>query len=60
MMIKTVEEFLEEFISEDLVLAVLSGCRKKDLPSRVRIRPVELKGFRNPGYKGDTHQLRQG
>lgn len=44
MMIKTVEEFLEEVISEDLILAVLSGCRKKELPSRVRIRPVELKG----------------
>ena len=35
----TTDEFLEE-----LILAVLSGCRKKDAPDRVRIRPVELKG----------------
>lgn len=41
---KTLQEFLEEQISEDLILAVLSGCRKKDMPARVRIRPVELKG----------------
>ena len=41
---KTLQEFLEKQISEDLILAVLSGCRKKDMPARVRIRPVELKG----------------
>lgn len=41
---KTIQEFLEEQIREDLILAVLSGSRKKDIPTRVRIRPVELKG----------------
>lgn len=41
---KTLQEFLEEQISEDLILAVLSGSRRKDIPTRVRIRPVELKG----------------
>lgn len=41
---KTIQEFLENQISEDLILAVLSGSRKKDIPTRVRIRPVELKG----------------
>ena len=41
---KTLQEFLEEQISEELILAVLSGSRKKEIPSRVRIRPVELKG----------------
>ena len=41
---KTIQEFLEEQISENLILAVLSGSRKKDIPTRVRIRPVELKG----------------
>lgn len=35
---------MEEQISEELILAVLSGSRKKEIPSRVRIRPVELKG----------------
>ncbi len=44
MMEKTIEEFLEELIGDELVLAVFSGCRKKELPSRIRIRPVELKG----------------
>ena len=44
MMEKTIEEFLEDLISDELVLAVFSGCRKKELPSRIRIRPVELKG----------------
>ena len=43
-MMKTLQEFLEEQISEELILAVLSGSRKKEIPSRVRIRPVELKG----------------
>lgn len=41
---KTIQEFLENQISDDLILAVLSGSRKKDIPTRVRIRPVELKG----------------
>ena len=41
---KTLHDFLNEQLTEDLILAVLSGSRKKDAPSRVRIRPVELKG----------------
>lgn len=28
---KTIQEFLEEQIREDLILAVLSGSRKKDI-----------------------------
>lgn len=41
---KTIEEFLEQFINENMILAVFSGCRRKDAPARIRIRPVELKG----------------
>ena len=41
---KTIEEFLEELINENLILAVFSGCRIKTAPPRVRIRPVEIKG----------------
>ena len=40
----TTDEFFDQLISENMILAVLSGCRRKDAPSRVRIRPVELKG----------------
>lgn len=42
----TLQEFLEKQFDEDLMLAVLSGQRskEKDVPSRVRIRPIELKG----------------
>ena len=42
----TLQEFLEKQFDEDLMLAVLSGQRskEKDAPSRVRIRPIELKG----------------
>lgn len=43
-MMKTIEEFLDELIGEELILAVLSGCRNRELPSRIRIRPVKLKG----------------
>lgn len=38
------DEFFDELINENMILAVLSGCRRKDAPSRVRIRPVEVKG----------------
>jgi len=41
---KTIQEFLEKQINGELILAVLSGSRKKEVPTRVRIRPVELKG----------------
>lgn len=41
---KTLQEFLEEQIGQELILAVLSGSKSKEIPSRVRIRPVELKG----------------
>ena len=40
----TTDEFFDQLISENMILAVLSGCRRKDAPSRVRIRPVEVKG----------------
>lgn len=40
----TTDEFFDELINENMILAVLSGCRRKDAPSRVRIRPVEVKG----------------
>ena len=41
---KTIQDFLDELINEQLLQAVLSGPRKKDGVSRVKIRPVELKG----------------
>ena len=43
---KTLQEFLEEQFDQEMMLAVLSGQRKKDadVPSKVRIRPVEIKG----------------
>ena len=42
----TLQEFLEKQFDENMMLAVLSGQRskEKDAPSRVRIRPIELKG----------------
>ena len=40
----TTDEFFDELIKQNVILAVLSGCRRKDAPSRVRIRPVEVKG----------------
>lgn len=42
-MMKTIEEYLEEQINEQLNQAVLSGSRS-DGPSKVKIRPVEIKG----------------
>ena len=43
---KTLQEFLEEQFDQEMMLAVLSGQRRKDadVPSKVRIRPVEIKG----------------
>ena len=43
---KTLQEFLEEQFDQEMMLAVLSGQSKKDadVPSKVRIRPVEIKG----------------
>ena len=45
---KTLQNFLKEQIDDGVMLAVLSGQRKKepDVPSRVRIRPVEIRGER--------------
>ena len=40
---KTIDEYLEEQINEQLNQAVLSGSRG-DGPSKVKIRPVEIKG----------------
>ena len=42
----TLQEFLEKQFDEELMLAVLSGQRNKakDVPSKVRIRQIELKG----------------
>lgn len=36
--------FLEEIINEQMLQAVLSGSRRDDGPSKIKIRPVELKG----------------
>ena len=41
---KIIREFLEEQINEQLIQAVLSGCRTGEGPSKVKLRPVELKG----------------
>ena len=45
---KTLQNFLKEQFDDGMMLAVLSGQRKKepDVPSRVRIRPVEIRGKR--------------
>ena len=45
---KTLQNFLKEQFDDSMMLAVLSGQRKKepDVPSRVRIRPVEIRGER--------------
>ena len=45
---KTLQNFLKEQFDDGMMLAVLSGQRKKepDVPSRVRIRPVEIRGER--------------
>ena len=46
---KTLQEFLEEQFDQEMMLAVLSGQRKKDadVPSKVRIRPVEINSIRH-------------
>lgn len=41
---KNLKEYLEEQINENLIQAVLSAGRKADGPSKVKIRPVKLKG----------------
>ena len=41
---QTLREFLEHQINEDLVQAVMSGARGEDGPSRVKIRPILLRG----------------
>ena len=45
---KTLQNFLKEQFDDGMMLAVLSGQRKKepDVPSRVRIRPVGIRGER--------------
>ena len=43
-MMKTIREFLEKQINEQLIQAVLSGRRTGEGPSKVKLRPVELKG----------------
>lgn len=40
---KTIREFLEENINETLFQMVISSCRTSDGPSKVKIRPVQLK-----------------
>ena len=40
---KTIDEYLEEQINEQLCQAILSGSRR-DGPSKVKIRPVEIRG----------------
>ena len=39
---KTIDEYLEEQINEQLCQAILSGSRG-DGPSKVKIRPVEIR-----------------
>lgn len=41
---ENLRDFLEQTISEQLIQAVLSGSKEQDGPSKVKIRPVELKG----------------
>lgn len=41
---KTLQDFFDKLINEQLIQAVLSGPRHKDGASRVKIRPVELRG----------------
>ena len=42
-MAKTLDEFLDEQITEKLENAALSGCRVKDRPGKIRIRPVRIR-----------------
>lgn len=41
---ENLRDFLEETIGEQLIQAVLSGSKDSSGPSKVKIRPVELKG----------------
>ena len=41
---KTQNDFFDKLLNEQLIQAVLSGSRRKDGASRVKIRPVELQG----------------
>ena len=41
---KTLKEYLEKQINEQLKQAVLSGKRKGEGPSLIKVRPVEIKG----------------
>ena len=41
---KNLKEYLEEQINEQLIQAVVSGRRTGEGPSKVKLRPVELKG----------------
>ena len=43
-MMKTLKEYLEKQINEQLKQAVLSGKRKGEGPSLIKVRPVEIKG----------------
>ena len=44
---KTIDEYLEEQINEQLCQAILSGSRG-DGPSKVKIRPVEIRDAESP------------
>ena len=41
---KNLREYLEEQINENLIQAVLSAGRNKDGISKIKIRPIRLKG----------------
>ena len=41
---KTLKEYLEKQINEQLRQVVLSGKRKGEGPSLIKVRPVEIKG----------------
>ena len=41
---KNLKEYLEEQINENLIQAVLSAGRNKDGISKIKIRPIRLKG----------------
>jgi SAM-dependent methyltransferase len=43
--VEQLEEFLRQNISIDLLEMTLSGARSKDGPSKVKVRPIELKGI---------------
>ena len=42
-MAKTLDEFLDDQITEKLENAALSGCRTKEKPGKIRIRPVRIR-----------------